>query len=54
MVRGAFLFSAILASVAGVAGPVFAEGDVAAGEKFAKRCVVCHTFEQGKHKSPSE
>ncbi len=50
MVRGAFLFSAILTSVAGVAGPAFAEGDVAAGEKFAKRCVVCHTFEKGKHK----
>ena len=50
MVRGAFLFPAILASMAVAAGPAFAQGDVAAGEKFAKRCVVCDTFEKGKHK----
>lgn len=24
-----------------------AEGDVAAGEKFAKRCIACHTFDEG-------
>ncbi len=37
---------AILATLA-VATPVFAEGDIAAGEKVFKRCKACHTIANG-------
>ena len=50
--RGMFLILGIVlvASWGALASPAFAEGDAAKGEKFAKRCVVCHTFEEGKNK----
>ena len=50
MVRGAFLFPAILALMVVVVGPAFAQGDAAAGERFAIRCMACHSFEEGKNK----
>ncbi len=50
MLRGAFLLSVILAWAALTAGQAFAEGDVAAGKKVFKRCLVCHTDVEGKHK----
>lgn len=30
--------------------PVWAEGDVAAGEKVYKKCKACHSLEEGKNK----
>ena len=50
MLRGAFLLSVILAWAALTAGQAFAEGNVAAGKKVFKRCLVCHTDVEGKHK----
>ena len=51
MVRGAFLFPAILAFMVVVVGPAFAQGDAGAGERFvAIRCMACHSFEEGKNK----
>ncbi|MDE0029889.1 MAG: c-type cytochrome [Deltaproteobacteria bacterium] len=51
MVRGVFLLSAALAWAALGANAAFAEGDVAAGKKVFKRCLVCHTDVEGKHKT---
>ena len=50
MLRGAFLLPVILAWAALTAGQAFAEGDAAAGKKVFKRCLVCHTDVEGKHK----
>ncbi len=39
-------FGALLA----VSNTAFAEGDVAKGEKVFKKCIACHTLEDGKNK----
>lgn len=41
--------TAIVATVAGItfAGPAAAEGNAENGEKLAKRCIACHSFEEG-------
>lgn len=39
-------FSALLA----ISSSAFAEGDVAKGEKVFRKCVACHTLEDGKNK----
>lgn len=50
MVPTVFLLSAFLAWAAVGAGAAFAAGDLAAGKKVFKRCLVCHTDVEGKHK----
>ena len=46
-----FLFASVAAALL-ISGPAGASGDVAKGEKFAKkRCGACHSFEKGgEHK----
>lgn len=51
MVPTVFLLSAFLAWAAVGANAAFAEGDLAAGKKVFKRCLVCHTDVEGKHKT---
>jgi cytochrome c len=36
--------------IAAVAGPAFAEGDAAKGEKIFRKCKACHAVEEGKNK----
>jgi cytochrome c len=35
---------------AALAGPAFAEGDAAKGEKIFRKCKACHSVEEGKNK----
>ncbi len=51
MVPFVFLLSAFLAWTAVGTSMAFAEGDLAAGKKVFKRCLVCHTDVEGKHKT---
>ena len=51
MVPGVFLLSAVLAWAVLGAHAALAEGDLAAGKKVFKRCLVCHTDVEGKHKT---
>ncbi len=41
-----FAFTAVVA----LAGPAFAEGDAAKGEKTFRKCKACHAVEAGKNK----
>ncbi|WP_193370511.1 c-type cytochrome [Pelagibius marinus] len=36
--------------IAALAGPAFAEGDAAKGEKVFRKCKACHAVEEGKNK----
>ncbi len=36
--------------IAALAGPAFAEGDAANGEKVFRKCKACHAVEEGKNK----
>lgn len=36
--------------IAALAGPAFAEGDAAKGEKIFRKCKACHSVEEGKNK----
>lgn len=36
--------------IAALAGPAFAEGDAAKGEKIFRKCKACHAVEEGKNK----
>ncbi len=38
------------ALIAALAGPAFAEGDAAKGEKVFRKCKACHAVEEGKNK----
>lgn len=38
------------AAAAALAGPAFAAGDAAKGEKVFNKCKACHTVEEGKNK----
>ena len=51
MVPVVLLLSAFLTWAAAGANAAFAEGDLAAGKKVFKRCLVCHTDVEGKHKT---
>lgn len=51
MAPGILLLSALMAWTALGANAVFAESDLAAGRKVFKRCLVCHTDVEGKHKT---
>ncbi|MBK1664687.1 cytochrome C [Rhodospirillum rubrum] len=42
-----FLAAGVFAAVAFASGAAFAEGDAVAGEKVSKKCLACHTFNQG-------
>lgn len=33
-----------------ISTPVLAEGDVGKGEKIFRKCIACHTLEEGKNK----
>ena len=37
-------------AIAALAGPAFAEGDAAKGEKVFRKCKACHAVEEGKNK----
>jgi cytochrome c len=45
--KNGFLAAGVIAAVAFASGSAFADGDVAAGEKVSKKCIACHTFDQG-------
>ena len=49
LARGVVLAVAAALSLALAGGPA-AAGDAAAGKKVFKKCVVCHTLEEGKNK----
>lgn len=51
MAPGILLLSALMAWTALGANAAFAESDLAAGKKVFKRCLVCHTDVEGKHKT---
>ena len=51
MRTGPLLCVAILTVAAFGANPALAQGDADAGKKVFKRCLVCHTLEEGKHKT---
>lgn len=51
MAPGILLLSALMAWTVLGANAAFAEGDLAAGKKVFKRCLVCHTDVEGKHKT---
>ena len=36
--------------IAALAGPAFAEGDAAEGEKVFRKCKACHSVDEGKNK----
>ena len=48
-VRSALSIIAFTAAAA-FAGPAFAEGDAANGEKVFRKCKACHAVEEGKNK----
>lgn len=45
--KNGFMAAGIAAAVALASGSALAAGDPAAGEKVSKKCVACHTLEQG-------
>ncbi|MCF8482354.1 MAG: c-type cytochrome [Rhodospirillum sp.] len=45
--KNGFLAAGVIAAVAFASGSAFAEGDAAAGEKVSKKCIACHTFDEG-------
>jgi len=51
MLPSVVVLSAVLAWAALGTSAAFAEGDLAAGKKVFKRCLVCHTDVEGKHKT---
>ena len=51
MVPTILLSFAFLAWTAAGTSVAFAEGDLGAGKKVFKRCLVCHTDVEGKHKT---
>ncbi len=39
-----------IGTILAVSTPALAEGDVAKGEKVFRKCIACHTLEEGKNK----